>query len=161
MFSWDNLDNAAVAYKKLIARIAALNVAEGEQVDEAEFARLKEGFVAAFDNDLNTSLGVTAVYDVLKSSANAATKLALLSDFDRVLSLNLIAAADKVREEQNQQVQTASADISAEEIEALIVERKEAKKAKNFARADEIRQYLSDKGVTLIDTREGTTYKIN
>ena len=50
--------------------------------------------------------------------------------------------------------------ISAEEIEALIVERKEAKKAKNFARADEIRQYLLDKGVTLIDTREGTTYKI-
>ena len=73
---------------------------------------------------------------------------------------NLISAAEKVREEQNNSVQTASADISAEEIEALIVERKEAKKAKNFARADEIRQYLSDKGVTLIDTREGTTYKI-
>ena len=97
---------------------------------------------------------------MLKSSANAATKLALIADFDRVLSLNLISAAEKVREEQNNSVQTASADISAEEIEALIVERKEAKKAKNFARADEIRQYLSDKGVTLIDTREGTTYKI-
>ena len=51
-------------------------------------------------------------------------------------------------------------DISAEEIEALIAERKEAKKSKNFARADEIRQYLLDKGVTLIDTREGTQYKI-
>ena len=160
VFSWDNLDNAAVAYKKLVARIAALNAGEGETVDETEFARLKQKFSEALDNDLNTSLAVTAVYDVLKSSANAATKLALIADFDRVLSLNLIAAAEKVREEQNQSAQSVSADISTEEIEALIVERKEAKKAKNFARADEIRQYLADKGVTLIDTREGTTYKI-
>ena len=160
VFSWDNLDNAAVAYKKLVARIAGLKACDGETVDEAEFASLKQKFSDALDNDLNTSLAVTAVYDVLKSSANAATKLALIADFDRVLSLNLISAAEKVREEQNNSVQTASADISAEEIEALIVERKEAKKAKNFARADEIRQYLSDKGVTLIDTREGTTYKI-
>jgi cysteinyl-tRNA synthetase len=42
----------------------------------------------------------------------------------------------------------------------LIVARKEAKKAKNFAEADRIRNYLLEKGVTLIDTREGTTYKI-
>ena len=160
VFSWDNLDNAAVAYKKLVARIAALNAGEGETVDEAEFARLKQKFSEALDNDLNTSLAVTAVYDVLKSSANAATKLALIADFDRVLSLNLISAAEKAREEQSQSAQSVSADISTEEIEALIVERKEAKKAKNFARADEIRQYLSDKGVTLIDTREGTQYKI-
>ena len=160
VFSWDNLDNAAVAYKKLVARIATLKAGEGETVDAAEFESLKQKFSDALDNDLNTSLAVTAVYDVLKSSANAATKLALIADFDRVLSLNLISAAEKVREEQTGSVQTATADISAEEIEALIVERKEAKKAKNFARADEIRQYLSDKGVTLIDTREGTTYKI-
>ncbi len=160
VFSWDNLDNAAVAYKKLVARIAALKAGEGETVDEAEFASLKQKFSEALDNDLNTSLAVTAVYDVLKSSANAATKLALIADFDRVLSLNLISAAEKVREEQNNSAQSVSADISTEEIEALIVERKEAKKAKNFTRADEIRQYLADKGVTLIDTREGTTYKI-
>ena len=123
VFSWDNLDNAAVAYKKLVARIAALKAGDGETVDEAEFASLKQKFSEALDNDLNTSLAVTAVYDVLKSSANAATKLALIADFDRVLSLNLISAAEKVREEQNSSVPTASADISAEEIEALIVER--------------------------------------
>ena len=47
------------------------------------------------------------------------------------------------------------------EIEALILERKEAKKAKNFARADEIRNYLKEKGVTLTDTAQGTTYTIS
>ena len=81
-----------------------------------------------------------------------------------MLSLDLIAHANALnetkKEETVEQTAIATADISAEEIEALIVERKEAKKAKNFARADEIRQYLLDKGVTLIDTREGTTYKI-
>ena len=116
------------------------------------------------DNDLNTSLGVTALYDVLKAKTNAATKLALIESFDKVLSLSLLdhakALNETKQEEKTEQTAGTSADISAEEIEALILERKEAKKAKNFARADEIRQYLLDKSVTLVDTREGTTYKI-
>jgi cysteinyl-tRNA synthetase len=49
----------------------------------------------------------------------------------------------------------------AREVEALIEERKMAKKEKNFARADEIRQYLADKGITLVDTSAGTTYKLS
>ena len=163
VFSWDNLDNAAVAYKKLVARIAALKAAEGEVVDEAEFARLKEGFVAAFDNDLNTSLGITALYDVLKSKANAATKLALIADFDRVLSLNLIAAADKLREEQQKQAQPAVVDDDprAASIMERIAARAAAKKAKNYAEADRIRAELAAEGVTLVDTPQGTTYKYN
>ena len=164
VFSYENLDNAAVAYNKLVAKIAALKP-EGEEVDKEAFTALDGKFREAMDNDLNTSLAVTALYDVLKAKTNAATKLALIDSFDKVLSLDLIAHAKalnetKKEEEVAEQTATAAADISAEEIEALIVERKEAKKAKNFARADEIRQYLLDKGVTLIDTREGTTYKI-
>ena len=163
VFSWDNLDNAAVAYKKLVARIAALKAAEGEVIDEAEFARLKEGFVAAFDNDLNTSLGITALYDVLKSKANAATKLALIADFDRVLSLDLIAAADKLREEQQKQAQPAVVDDDprAASIMERIAARAAAKKAKNYAEADRIRAELAAEGVTLVDTPQGTTYKYN
>ncbi|MBQ9079471.1 MAG: cysteine--tRNA ligase [Clostridia bacterium] len=163
VFSWDNLDNAAVAYKKLVARIAALKEAEGEQVDVAEFDRLKQKFSEALDNDLNTSLAVTAVYDVLKSSANAATKLALIADFDRVLSLNLISAAQKVREEQNKSAQPAvdADDPRAASIRERIEARAAAKKAKNYAEADRIRAELAAEGVTLIDTPQGTTYKIN
>ena len=163
VFSYENLDNAAVAYNKLVARIAALKP-DGEEVDKAAFDELDKKFREAMDNDLNTSLGVTALYDVLKAKTNTATKLALIDSFDKVLSLDLIAHAKALSEAKEETVAdqpaTSSADISAEEIEALIAERKEAKKAKNFARADEIRQYLLDKGVTLIDTREGTTYKI-
>ena len=162
VFSYENLDNATIAYNKLVAKIAALNP-DGE-VDKEAFDALDRKFREAMDNDMNTSLAVTALYDVLKAKTNASTKLALIEVFDKVLSLDLIAHANALnetkKEETVEQTAIATADISAEEIEALIVERKEAKKAKNFARADEIRQYLLDKGVTLIDTREGTTYKI-
>ena len=164
VFSYENLDNAAIAYNKLVAKIAALKPAENETVDNEAFNALDGKFREAMDNDLNTSLGVTALYDVLKAKTNAATKLALIEAFDKVLSLDLVAHAKALsetkKEEVVEQTVSATADISADEIEALIAERKEAKKAKNFARADEIRQYLLDKGVTLIDTREGTTYKI-
>ena len=162
VFSYENLDNAAVAYNKLIARIASLSPAADEKVDEAAFAELDGKFREAFDNDLNTSLGVTALYDVLKAKTNGATKLALIASFDKVLSLSLIEHAEALKAEKAEEsAPTVAAEgISAEEIEALIVERREAKAAKNYARADEIRNYLSEKGVTLIDTKEGTQYKI-
>ena len=160
VFSYENLDNATIAYNKLISKIASLKP-DGE-VDKEAFDALDGKFREAMDNDMNTSLAVTALYDVLKAKTNASTKLALIEAFDKVLSLDLLGHANVLNatKEEANATPAATADISAEEIEALIVERKEAKKAKNFARADEIRQYLLDKGVTLIDTREGTTYKI-
>ncbi len=161
VFSYENLDNAALAFNKLIARIAALKPAEGEAVIEGDFKALDGQFREALDNDLNTSLAVTALYDALKANTNAATKLALVAEYDKVLSLDLIGHAEALKSAEAEAKTEATADgITAEEIEALIAERKDAKKAKNFARADEIRQYLLDKGVTLIDTREGTQYKI-
>ena len=157
VFSWENMDNARVAYDKLIARIAALK-AEGE-IDQAIFDEQKAAFMRALDNDLNTSLAVTAVYDVLKAKTNDATKLALLSDFDRVLCLNLIENAEK-KNAQKEEEAVSNDDPFVKEIEALILARKEAKAAKNYAEADRIRAYLLEKGVTLIDTKEGTTYRI-
>ena len=159
VFSWENMENAKVAYNKLIARIATLK--DDGAIDEAALAELKAGFIKALDNDLNTSLAVTAIYDVLKAKTNDATKKAALADFDAVLCLNLLENAAKLNEEKEEKAEApASDDPFIAEIERLIVERKEAKKNKNFAEADRIRTYLLEKGVTLIDSREGTTYKI-
>ena len=159
VFSWENMENAKVAYNKLIARIATLK--DDGAVDEAALAELKAGFVKALDNDLNTSLAVTAVYDVLKAKTNDATKKAALADFDTVLCLNLLENAAKLNEAKEEKAEApASDDPFIAEIEQLIVARKEAKKNKDFAEADRIRAYLLEKGVTLIDSREGTTYKI-
>ncbi len=177
VFSWENMENAKIAYNKLISRVAALDPADAAPVDEAALAALKEGFVKALDNDLNTSLAVTALYDVLKAKTNHATKLAALADFDSVLSVGLLDRAAAVRaklaaekaaaEEARASAQAAEAEAAATaadpfvaEILTLIDARKAAKKEKNFAEADRIRAYLADKGVTLIDTPQGTTYKM-
>ena len=160
VFSWENMDNAKVAYNKLIARIAALT--KDGDVDEAAFAAQKANFVKALDNDMNTSLAVTAVYDVLKADTNGSTKLALLADFDRVLCLNLIENAEKLNAEKSAEAAKApSDDPMIRKIEEMIEARKEAKKAKNYAEADRIRGELADMGVTLIDTKDGTTYKLD
>ena len=153
VFSWENLDNAATAYDKLIAKIATLKN-EGE-VDQEAFDKLKERFVGALNGDLNTSLAVTAVYDVLKAKTNGATKLAALTDFDRVLSLDLIPAAQALAKKQAEE-EAASADP---EIDALVAARTEAKKAKNYAEADRIRDELKAKGIEIIDTPQGAKWR--
>ena len=152
VFSYENLDNAAGAFTKLLAKIAALK--NDGDVDQAKFDEYKARFVEALDNDLNTSLAVTALYDVLKADTNDATKKALIEDFDRVLSLDL--TKERVAEDETPAIDPEF----AAEIERLIAERATAKKEKNFAEADRIRAYLADRGVTLLDSREGTTYKI-
>ena len=157
VFSWENMENAQVAYNKLIGRIASLSK-DGE-VDAEALAELKKGFSEALDNDLNTSLAVTAIYDVLKAKTNDATKRAALQDFDAVLCLDLLENADR-RNAETVENTPASDDPFVKEIEELIVARREAKAAKNYAEADRIRAYLLEKGVTLIDTKEGTTFKI-
>ncbi|MBR1763958.1 MAG: cysteine--tRNA ligase [Ruminococcus sp.] len=152
VFSYDNLDNAKTAYDKLIARIAQLIQQKGEaKVDAEAFNRLKAAFTAAMDEDINTSNGVTALYDVFKADTDAATKLAVIEDLDRVLSLDLIANANKLIEEQN----AAASDIP-EEVLALVAQRKEARAAKNFALADELRDKITALGYTIRETRQGT-----
>ena len=153
VFSWENLDNATQAYEKLIAKIATLN--NGGDVDEAALAALKERFNNALNGDLNTSLAITAVYDVLKAKCSDATKLAALADFDTVLSLNLISAAQKLKDQQAQE-EAANADP---EIDALVEQRTVAKKAKDFATADRIRDELKARGIEIIDTPQGAKWR--
>ena len=152
VFSYENLDNAAAAYKKLIARIAALK--PGGEVDSEAFNTMKGKFMEALDNDLNTSLAVTAVYDALKFDTNDATKIALMDDFDYVLGLDLLKAAEAVRSA----APVEAAQESDPRIEALIAERSAAKKAKNYAEADRIRDELKAEGIVLEDTAQGVKW---
>ena len=165
VFSWENLTNAQGAYNKLLRRIAALNEADG-QVDEAVAKEFKEKFTQQLGNDLNTSMGVTAIYDALKAEANDATKLAILDSFDEVLSLSLLEKAAALREKEASQVTAAPATdgyvITGEgdaEIDALVLARYEAKKAKNFAEADRIRDELKAQGIELTDVKGGAVWK--
>jgi cysteinyl-tRNA synthetase len=155
VFSWENLDNAKQAYEKLTARTAALLAAKDTApVDKEAFDKIKAGFTAAMDDDINTSNAITAVYDVFKAETNPATKIAVLEDIDRVLSLDIVANAKKAAAEEEQ----AAADIPAEVLE-LVEQRKQARKDKNFALADELRDKISAMGYELRETRQGTEIK--
>ena len=151
VFSWENLDNAVVAYNKLVEKIAPLTKEQGGDIDKAEYDRLMKSFTDALDNDVNTAMGITVLYDVLKSKANAATKLALIAEFDKVLGLDLITNAKELSENAG----AASADIPAEVME-LVEQRKAARKDKNFALADELRDKIAALGYEVKETRQGT-----
>ena len=149
VFSYDALDQAAGTYKKLKNRIAELDK-EGA-VDEAAVKEYKAKFVEVVGNDVNTSMGITLLYDVLKADLNGSTKRAIIDSYDYVLSLDLL-------KEEVQEDSGVDAELEAYVL-AKIEERKAAKKEKNFALADAIRNELLEKGIVLKDTREGVKWE--
>ena len=148
-FSWDALDNVVSAYDKLVKRIANLST-DGE-VDTAACEEWKMKFAEALSHDINTSSAITVLYDMLKAELSDASKRVLVQSMDEVLSLQL----EKAWEEKEADVD----DELASYVEKKIEERKEAKKAKDFAKADAIREELLAKGIVLKDTREGTFWE--
>ena len=153
-FSYEVLSNMASAYNKLLNRIKNLNPAS-EQADAGQVAAYKEKFISLVGNDLNTASGLSLVYDVLKDKAlSDATKLAVIEDFDQVLSLDLTKLRGVSEPEK------AADNELVQYIEERIAARKAAKKAKDFATADAIRAELLEKGVAIKDTREGTVWEL-
>ena len=166
VFSWENLDNAQGAYRKLLKRIAALDP-DGGVVDRAAVEAREAVFREKVGNDLNTSMGITCVYDALKAKDSDATKLAVIGSFDQVLGLRLLDRAAEIREAERKERETArtGADgyaISGEgdpAVDALVRERYEAKKAKDFARADQIRSDLRGQGIEVTDVPGGAVWR--
>ena len=154
-FSYEVLDNMVVVYNKLAKKVAELK--EDGAIDQDVFDSFKAKFQDALCNDLNTSMAITVLYDLLKADTNDATKLALIKDFDYVLSLELFEQGKVLAEESN------GAGVDAE-LEAFVLakieERAAAKKAKDFATADAIRDELLAKGVAIKDTREGVKWEL-
>ena len=147
VFKEEILNQVADTYKKLKKRIAALST-EGD-IDEAVLKEWHDKFASEVGNDVNTSMGITLVYDVLKSDLSDAAKRAVIEDFDRVLSLDLL------KEEKDDEVD----DELTTFVEAKIAERAEAKKSRDFAKADAIRDELLTKGIAIKDTREGVVWE--
>lgn len=145
LFTYDNLDIARNAYNKLVSRINQLKE-DGDIVDY-QIEKYKNLFKEALENDLNTANALTVLYDVLKSGLNDSSKIYLIKDFDRVLSLNLF---EKKEIDDNLKLY----------IEDMIEKRNQAKANKNYDLADEIRNQLQNEGIILKDTRLGTEYEI-
>ena len=140
------------AFNKLIKKIAELKEEGG--VDEAVVKEFEDKFRDAISDDLNTSMAITLLYDVLKADTTGATKLALVKSFDKVLSLDLIGHTASSKEEKE-----VDPELEAYVLDA-IERRAAAKKAKDFATADAIRDELLQKGVEIKDTREGVKWQL-
>ena len=145
-FTYEILEQNQTAYLKLLGKTNSLK-ASGD-MDNDKFIEYDNKFKSYLENDLSTSNTITLIYDLLKDdSVNNTTKIELIKAWDSVLSLDLL--------------KKDSLDSELESyILAKIEERKEAKKNKDFALADQIRDELLSKGIELKDTREGTTYNI-
>jgi len=148
VFKEEIMNQVADTYKKLKKRIAAID--NSGNIDASIVSEWHDKFVSEVGNDVNTSMGITLLYDVLKADINGATKLAIIDDYDKVLSLDLLKADESEPEADDELVAF---------INAKIEERKEAKKAKDFARADAIRDELLGKGIAIKDTREGVVWE--
>ena len=146
VFSFDALDQATATLNKLRNRIS--NISDSGELEQDKYDLYNNRFKEEISNDLNISNAITVLYDLLKDNeVNGHTKLALVNDFDKVLSLDLI----KVSEED---------EALTSYIVEMIAKRNNAKKEKDFETADKIRNELMNQGIELMDTREGTKYKI-
>ena len=132
--------------------------AEEERLLAEELPKYVEKFNAAMDDDLNTADAVSAIFELVRFT-NAGTTEESSSAFAKALYDTLFTLSDTVL---GIHLTRAAAEVSDDEvakIEALIAERTAAKKEKNFARADEIRNQLADMGIVIEDTREGVKWK--
>lgn len=146
VFSYEALDKASNTYNKLLNKIK--NIKNVGVIDNNVVKKYKEKFNNAISNDLNTSLMLTCLYDVLKENTSDNTKLEIIKDFDKVLSLDLLNNNKEIDEE------------LVKYINEKLEERKKAKENKNYELADNIRKELESKNIVIKDTREGTIYEV-
>ncbi|MBQ6498383.1 MAG: cysteine--tRNA ligase [Ruminococcus sp.] len=167
VFSFENLDNTVQAYNKLVSRIAKLS-ADGEPDYEAA-KPYQAKFREALDNDLNTSLALTALHNVLKGDISDSTKLYLIADFDRVLSLGLIEAAQaeqkkaaeaEAAKEAQKDAYLADKGIMRAWVDEKLAERAQAKSDKDWTTADAVRDELKALGIVIKDSKDGASWEI-
>ena len=161
-FSWDAMDSAKNSRKALVNRTkAVLDAAGAKAADESALSsKAKEYldlFKADLENDLSTPQALSRLQMAVKdSSLKPEETLTLINRMDSVLGLKLVEYASKT---ENTCADDHAGDPEAEEINALVQQRTDAKKAKDFALADKIRNDLAARGVIITDTPAGPTWK--
>ncbi len=182
VFSLDALESAKNGRASLSQKIAKLASKGGIQLSKGKTykkgqadsrdglsenaIKYLDAFKAALENDLMTPVALSTVSKLLKDQNLAPTEaLELIDRMDSVLGLKLIENAAKVQEEAKKAEEAAltrydhSGDPEAPQIDALVAERIAAKKAKDFARADAIRDELTAKGIVVTDTPNGPVWE--
>ncbi len=148
-FSFEALESAEAGYKNIVRKIADLmNSDDKTPIEESVYNQWHDKILAPVSDNLKTAESLVVVQDLLKEkSVNSTTKLALLKFVDELLGLQFIEHAQKLHE-----LESVSAPA---EIEALAQKRLEAKKSRDFATADAIRNEIDNAGWMVMDTTDG------
>ena len=145
--------NATDNLKHLIASVAAEEMSAEEKEAFSKTDAYVEEFEKAMDDDFNTADAIAAIFELVKYANTTATaessKVYLRGLLDRIVKLGDVLGLILDKKE----------ELLDADIEKLIEERQAARKAKDFARADAIRDELLEKGIILKDTREGVQWK--
>ena len=149
VFSYDALDIASNTYIKLKNKVKNIKENANGEINKEIVNNYQNKFKEAIENDLNTSLMLTCLYDILKEDVNNNTKLEIIKSFDNVLSLDLLEEKEKTIDEE-----------LVKYIEEQIAKRNLAKQNKDYETADKIRKELEEKNIIIKDTREGTIYEV-
>ncbi len=148
-FSWDGLDAAANGYRNLTRRVAdVINADRTDGINSTSYDDWHNKILGAVSDNLKTAEALVFVQELLKSqTVNAATKYALIEFIDRLLGLQLISGAQKLLSLENTD---APADILA-----LVEARAQAKAARDWGRADQLRAQIDAAGWSVVDTKDG------
>ncbi|MBP3900613.1 MAG: cysteine--tRNA ligase [Blautia sp.] len=162
-FSADLMESSKSALERIVEGVRRLNdraaassaaeLTEDEKAALAEAEKFTKAFEEAMDDDFNTADALAAVFDLVKFANTKVTEESS-SAFAEALKKQLLTLTDVLG-----LIVEKEEEILDDEIERLIEERQAARKAKNFARADEIRNELLEKGIILKDTREGVKWQ--
>ncbi|SES69613.1 cysteine--tRNA ligase [[Clostridium] polysaccharolyticum] len=149
----ERIKTAVFNLNSLLKSVEDKAMSEEEKKELENVAALQAKFEAAMDDDFNTADAVSVIFELVKLANSTVTgqnsKEFVQKTADEITKLCDILGVVAEQEE----------ELLEEEIEQLIEERQAARKAKNFARADEVRNLLLEKGIVLEDTREGVRWK--
>ena len=149
----ERIVNAAENLKFLSGNAKKANLTEKEKTDLEKTEDFVKAFEAAMDDDFNTADAIASIFDLVKYCNTTAD-----GNSSREYTEKLLSVLQKLADVMGLIVNKKE-EILDEDIEALIEERQAARKAKDFARADQIRDELAGKGIILEDTREGVKWK--
>ena len=154
-FSDEAIETAKYAYNRLINILIEMKKNRTESKPNLEYVKkIKRDFSKKINNDLNMPEALAVMWQVLRTNEiGNLEKYDLVFEFDRIFGLNLDRAEQVLEEEARQKV-----DVQL--VEQLIKEREDARKSKDWAKSDEIRNRLSGMGVEVRDSAEGTFWRM-